>query len=252
MVDGAALAIIITSIGIAVGALIGGVGVGGVLLAPALDITGSTSVHGAIPICMLVFVFSGLVGTAIYARRKVVSWPVLGPLSAGACPAAFAGAIALAYVPTNLVKAMIAAVVIGAGIQAVRKTGHMAAKTRTMSTHMLIVLGALVGFGSSLTGTGGPLILLPILMFAGVNVLQAVGLAQAIQIPIGIFATASNLMMSRIDLELGAWLTVTVVIGVYVGANFIHTQAPDKLRYWIGPALILAGAVYGGATLSMS
>ena len=56
-----------------------------------------------------------------------------------------------------------------------------------------ILTGLTCGIGSALTGTGGPLLLMPILVFTEIPTLHALGLAQVMQIPIATMATASNL-----------------------------------------------------------
>ena len=233
-------------IGLVVGVLIGSTGIGGVLLAPALDMFSSKGVHDAVPICMLAFVFSGIAGTALYATSGVIEMRALLPLSIGAAPAAFAGAAAVPFVPATLLTYAIAAAVIAAGVQALsipRNTGSHPSRFRDGT---LVALGALVGFGSSLTGTGGPLILIPILLVAGAEVRQAVGLAQAIQIPIAVFATANNLMSARIDLGIAIPVTVAVVTGVYLGSGLARRSSVRGFRTFVGVTLVAAGLFYAG------
>jgi uncharacterized membrane protein YfcA len=57
---------------------------------------------------------------------------------------------------------------------------------------VLAAIGAGVGYVSALTGTGGPVSLMPVLLALKVDVLSAVGLGQAIQVPIGALATAQH------------------------------------------------------------
>ena len=51
-----------------------------------------------------------------------------------------------------------------------------------------------VRFGSSLSGTGGPLLLIPSLLLLNFPVMVAVGLSMAIQIPIAPFATLGHVL----------------------------------------------------------
>jgi uncharacterized membrane protein YfcA len=57
-----------------VGALIGSVGIGGVLLAPALAFLGGLDVHEAMGTSMWAFVFTGIAGTASFSRRGSLDW----------------------------------------------------------------------------------------------------------------------------------------------------------------------------------
>mgnify|MGYP002652321004 CR=1 FL=1 len=47
-------------------------------------------------------------------------------------------------------------------------------------TAALVAVGAFVGFGSALTGTGGPVLLVPVLLTLGVAPLRAVAVSQAV------------------------------------------------------------------------
>ncbi len=58
-----------------VGALIGGVGVGGVLLVPALVYLGGVDIHVAIAAAMFSYLFTGVVGATVYARRGLFQFP---------------------------------------------------------------------------------------------------------------------------------------------------------------------------------
>ena len=80
-----------------------------------------------------------------------------------------------------------------------------------LSRNQLLVIGAITGFGSALTGTGGPVVLVPILVWCEMPILAAVGLSQAIQMPIALLATSAIIFtaisISGWDLLLAAGLT---------------------------------------------
>src|SRR5215210_6983018 len=57
-----------------VGLLIGCVGIGGVLLTPALVYVGGLGFHLAAATSMWAFLFAGTAGTLIYSRRGSVDW----------------------------------------------------------------------------------------------------------------------------------------------------------------------------------
>lgn len=61
-------------VALVVGLLIGWVGIGGVLLTPALVYVGSLSFHLAAATSMWAFLFAGAAGTLIYSRRGSVDW----------------------------------------------------------------------------------------------------------------------------------------------------------------------------------
>jgi uncharacterized membrane protein YfcA len=129
--------------------------------------------------------------------------------------------------------ALIGATVVFAGTQVLRRRGAASGPGPSLSSAFLLLAGMAVGFASAITGTGGPVLLVPWLIWLGVPVLAAVGLSQAIQVPIAVMATAGNLLAGTLDLGLGAWLSVGVMIGVAIGARIAHAV----------PALVLARTV---------
>lgn len=54
-----------------------------------------------------------------------------------------------------------------------------------------VVVGVFDGFGSALTGTSGPVILLPVLIGLRWDILDALGSAQSVQAPIALAATVA-------------------------------------------------------------
>jgi hypothetical protein len=97
------------------------------------------------------------------------------------------------------------------------------------------------GFASSITGTGGPLVLVPVLIWLKVPVLIAVGLSQIIQIPIALLATGGNLVFGQIDFRLGLGIATMLVVGVLFGARLAHRVSHDVLKRFIAIALLLVG-----------
>ena len=97
-----------------------------------------------------------------------------------------------------------------------------------------------VGFGSALTGTSGPLLLVPTLTWLRLPVLTTLGLSQVIQLPIALLATVGNWISAGIDVRLGAMLSVGLLGGVTAGALLVH-RLPRRLLS-ITVALVMAGA----------
>ena len=85
-----------------VGVLIGSIGVGGVLLVPALTYISGIEIHIAIAACMLSYAFSGSVGAMIYARHKTIRWETGLWLCLGAMPGAYLGALVVSVLPCLL------------------------------------------------------------------------------------------------------------------------------------------------------
>ncbi|MFQ5783525.1 MAG: sulfite exporter TauE/SafE family protein [Alphaproteobacteria bacterium] len=228
-------------LGIVVGVLIGCVGIGGVLLVPALVYLGGVEVHTAVATCMLVYLFSGTVGTLLYARRGSIDWPMAVWLCIGAMPAALLGALVMTALPGRALELLIAALVLFAGVNALAGRRAGAREQGSLEGPKLAALGALTGFGSALSGTGGPLILIPLLVWLRLPALAAVGLGQAIQIPVALLATAGNLVAGSVALALGALLAATLVGGTVAGARLAHAIPAKALERSVAGVLVLTG-----------
>lgn len=231
----------IAAAALAIGALIGCVGIGGVLLVPVLAFLGGVAIHEAIAAAMFSYLFSGAAATWVYARKGSIDWNSSLWLAIGAMPAALAGALAASYATALALELLIAALVIFAGIRALRPA-HGKERTSSLSKPGLVGLGLFVGFGSALTGTGGPLLLVPLLVWMNVPILTTIGLSQVIQLPIAALATAGNVHFGLLDLWLGAVLAVMLLLGSVVGARAAHVLPSGTLTRFVGVLMLAVGA----------
>jgi uncharacterized protein len=231
-------------ISLIVGLLIGAVGIGGVLLVPGLSIVAGIGVHEAIPACMLSYLATGAVGVLIYTRHGSIKWSMVGWLTISAMPTAYLGSVMLEFIPSEIILLLIACLMIFAGADAAVKALRSQVGERNGSlpgVSSLLAIGALTGFGSAITGTGGPLIVVPVMLFLGVPVLTAVGLSQAIQIPIAIFASIGNLQAGTLNLDLSLTIAASMIVGSFAGATVIHYLPREPVRNFVAVLLIVVG-----------
>lgn len=236
----------IVGLGLFSGVLIGCIGIGGVVLVPALHYLGGIPIHTAIGAAMLAYLVTGAIGTMVFGNKQSIKWNMAPWLWAGAMPGALAGALASSAAPGALLELAIGALTVVSGVHALvngavaeRPGGH--GQGGSLSNATLAVVGAVTGFGSSLTGTGGPLVLIPILMWLGTPVLTAIGLAQAIQLPIAITATAGNAAAGTLDAWLGAVLGIGLALGTWGGAHLAHALPRATLFRIVAGVLVAVG-----------
>ena len=228
-------------IGLLTGTLIGTVGVGGILLTPLLVFLLGTELHIAQATSSFSFLFTGLVGVLVYARRKSISWSHVIWISIGVIPAAFLGARVNTLLSSSALTIILALLIAFAGYNALAKQEYAGSNTPLMNIAVLVLIGVAVGFGSSLTGTGGPVLLVPLLLYLQFMPLLAVGISQAVQLPIAIFATAGYIVFGQIDFHLGFTLGVVQSVGVIVGATIAHALPSAQLRMVVAISLIGVG-----------
>ncbi|MCY4470120.1 MAG: sulfite exporter TauE/SafE family protein [Thiotrichales bacterium] len=235
------LAAVLLGTGLLVGVLIGAVGVGGVLLVPALTYIGGMEIHVAIASAMVAYFFAGGVGAIQFARHGSIRWIDAAWLTAGAMPGAFVGAAAISVVPAFALELLIAILIIASALNSLRGRGPLGGVPRTPAKSALIVIGMVTGIGSSMSGTGGPLLLMPILLWLHVPVLAAVGLSQVIQVPIAAFATTGNILYGAIDYPVAAALAVLLMVGVWFGARIAHRVSSLALKRFVSRLLLGVG-----------
>ncbi len=227
---------------IGVGGLIGVVGVGGVLLVPLLTYGFGIEVHVAIAAAMFSYVFSGPIAATVYARQGSIKWNMAFWLVLGAAPMSFLGAMAISVIPPSGLELIIGGLVGFAGVNALSRSSHATDRADDLSAPALAVIGGLTGFGSALTGTGGPLVLVPMMVWLKVPVLTAVGLSQAVQFPIAALASVGNFLYGTIELALAAVMAAGLMLGAATGARLAHRFSPAVLRSIVAWVLVLVGA----------
>lgn len=224
--------------------MIGCVGIGGVILVPLLSYVGGIDIRTAIAAAMFAFLISGITGTLVYARNRSIRWDMASWLWAGAMPAAFVGALAASALPKTSLELCLGLLAAVTGLHALKERADPNPDAeRTLLPPSLIAIGAVTGMLSALTGTGGPLVLIPILMWFRVSVLMAIGLSQAIQLPIGMLATGGNLYTGSLDLTMGIMLGVGISFGTIGGGKIAHKLPRMFLRRIVSVLLIVVGTL---------
>jgi uncharacterized membrane protein YfcA len=230
--------------GLLAGLLIGCVGVGGVILVPLLSYIGGVDIHNAIAGAMFAYLISGLVGTVVYARHGSIRWDLTLFLWLGAMPAAFAGALAASVLSTKLLELGIGLLTAISGIHALaRRNGDDLRADVSISGSTLAAIGGATGLLSSLSGTGGPLVLIPILLWFHLPTLTAIGLSQAIQLPIAVLATGGNMLAGTLSIAMGFAIGVGMLLGAWGGSHLAHRLPQETLRSTVSILLVVVGSL---------
>src|SRR5919112_2684474 len=225
------------------GILVGCVGIGGVLLPPILTYVGGLDLHLAMATSIWSFLFTGVVGTMTYSRRNSVDWRMALWLGAGIVPSAVLGALSNAALPTEVLTVLLATLVAAAGVNAFMRAPSTERAAHSFGNLLLFLIGAVVGFGSPLTGTGGPVLLVPILVLMRAPTLAAIGVSQVIQLPVAIFSTLGYVLFGQVDFFLGTTLGLVAAAGVVIGTRVAHAVPILTLRRIVAVSLIGAGVL---------
>ena len=106
----------------------------------------------------------------------------------------------------------------------------------------LLAIGGAVGFGSGLTGVGGPVLSVPLMVIIGFSPLTAIATSQVIQITAALSGSAGNLAHGFIDTGTALWVTVAELVGVTVGARLAHSISQASLKKVVSVVCIVVGA----------
>lgn len=220
------------------GFAIGATSIGGVLVVPVLSSLAQIDPGRAVAAASLGFLFTGAAAwwsaPRIHNRTMALDLCALG--------GAALGALTLAWLPASGVRTAVGLIALGSGLYALfGKERHRATKLPTVS---LALLGALVGCLSAWSGTGGPVVLLPLLALLGVPAAVGLEAAQRIQLPVALAATAVNAIAGRLDILLGLGIGVLVLAGWAVGRGLAVRLPVARLRQALAVALIATGLAY--------
>jgi uncharacterized protein len=233
------------AIAFGVGALIGAVGIGGVLLIPALTAFAALPIRTAMATALFTFTFTGIVGTVMFQRRGSIDWSITRPVLWSAVVFAFVGAWANSIARPTILGLVLAGVIIFAGVYTLL-TWHGLRQT-AFRDHpraqriLLFAVGGIAGFGSGLTGVGGPALLVPLMVLFGFPALVSIGASQVLQIVAAISGTLGNLRFGSIDFEVAAVVTLVEIVGAVTGVRLAHAVDATLLRKFVAVLCLVVG-----------
>lgn len=229
------------------GLMIGLTGIGGVLVVPALTGFAAIPLDRAIAASMIGFLVAGVPAAVLHIRRSPPHMPDVWLAGALAAAGSLAGASTLDWLPSQLVKAFIALLAAGSGIHALLRLERPAGKK--IAGPILAVVALAIGYGSAITGTGGPVMMIPALLVLGMPVRQAIALGVAVQVPITFTATAVNVAQGRLELPLAATVAVVLLCGTLAGTWLSGRLSRRAVTVSVAVVLIATGIWYGLAAV---
>jgi uncharacterized membrane protein YfcA len=194
---------------------------------------------------LFTFTFTGIVGTVMFQRRGSIDWHVTRPVLFSAVVFAFVGAWVNSIARPTMLALVLAGVIIFAGIytlftwHGMRRTAfHDRARAQWL---LLVAVGGIAGFGSGLTGVGGPALSVPLMVLFGFPALASIGASQVLQIVAAISGTLGNLRFGSIDFEIAAIATLLEIAGVMVGVRLAHAVDAALLRKGVAVLCLVVG-----------
>ena len=208
-------------------------------------ILGGLPIHQAAATALFSFLFTGLLGTWLFHRRGSIDWRMTVPVCAGAVVFSYFGAMANSMVEARLLALIIALLIVFAGVYILlpaRRGGANQHDYRDAKHPALLLgVGAVSGFGSGLSGAGGPLFSVPLMLVLGFAPLATIGASQVLQIVAAVFGTIGNLQFGSVDFAAAAWVTVFELAGVFAGSRAAHAVSVTALRRMAAGLCVIVG-----------
>jgi len=225
------------------GWLIGATGIGGVLVVPVLNQLQGIPLPQAIGAASLAFALPGL--AAAWRLHKGGTQLPAGTLAltGASLPGAALGALLVHHVAAQWLLGGLAALALASGIWGLRRA-PATHESATLPLGLTIAIGAAVGLGSALTGTGGPVLLVPLMMLLHQPLRTTVPVAQAIQLPVALCAAVGHAWAGALDWRLALVLGVVLLVGALAGQWAAPRTPALALHRLVCALLILTGAWY--------
>ena len=239
-------ALVLALVAAFVGLLIGTVGVGGVLMVSYLALFAGLTIHQAAATSLFTFLFTGILGTWLYQRRRSIDWRISLPVCAAALVCGFLGAALAAIIDPRPLAIIIALVIVGGGIYIlvpIRTTGQNRDGRGPRERLLLASVGAASGFGSGFSGAGGPLFCVPLMVILGYVPLTAVATSQVLQIVAATSGSIENLRHGFIDFRIASVVTIFELAGLILGVRLAHIASALVLRRLAGALCVVTGGL---------
>jgi uncharacterized membrane protein YfcA len=167
----------------------------------------------------------------------------------GAIIFSYIGAESNIRIEETLLRGVIGVLVVIAGVFALRappKGIPDSGKLFTLNIRNFVLLffvGVIAGFGSGLSGAGGPLFSVPLMLAFKFNPLLTIGASQVLQIISAGSGSAANFLNDVIRFDWALFILLFELIGIYIGVQLAHRVSLDKLRK-IAAFLCIAVGLY--------
>ncbi|MBF0527826.1 MAG: sulfite exporter TauE/SafE family protein [Deltaproteobacteria bacterium] len=241
------MTILLALVALIVGLLIGATGIGGILLIPAITALTGIGAHAAMATTLVTQFFSAIVGLFLHRRLGNVDWRMAMPICLGAVLFGYLGALVNSLAKASSLNLILSLIIIFSGVYTLRPSRRAGKfsfdKSSIAHNSLLLGIGASVGFVSGLTGVGGPVLSIPLMIIIGFSPLTSIGVSQALQITAAGSGTIGNLLHGAIDFYLAAWISVILIFGLIVGIWIAHRCNTSQLRLTIALTCLLVGGL---------
>lgn len=206
---------------------------------------GALPTHQAMGTALFSFFFTGILAAWAFQRYGSIDWKITIPVCVGSFISAFAGAFAGALAPAKALNLLLAAIIILSSLYSMLPSGKtsLAAKLDARGNRrLLFAVGLLAGFLCGMTGAGGGVVSLPVMLILGYPPLASIGTGQVLQSIVAASGSASNYANGFIDFSLVWPVTVCELAGIVIGVRVAHAAPMGLLKKAVALVCLAIGA----------
>lgn len=227
-----------------VGLLIGATGVGGVLLIPVLMFFGGLGTHQAMATALFSFFFAGLAATWLLRRYGSIRWDTTLPVLAGSFISSYAGAYVGGLASAKFLNIILAVIIVCSSLYSIipsRSTGLADRLSPRGNTALLFGIGLFTGFLCGMTGAGGGIVSVPVMLIFSYPPLACIATSQVLQSVVSLSGSASNMANGFIDYSVVWWVTLCELAGIGLGVRMAHNLPIPLLKNIVRGSCIAIG-----------
>ncbi|MCC8189560.1 MAG: sulfite exporter TauE/SafE family protein [Planctomycetes bacterium] len=229
-------------------------GTGGIIMPPLLVEFFGISPHLAMATVQASYVVPCILAVYLFARKGQLDLRIALAMAVPGCISSFiaADSIKPRLDPTLLTMIYSLCIVISGAVMLRRNP-------RTRATQLvppwrlpvLAVLGAVIGVMAGITGSGTNSVLVPIMVFLGLDLLTVLAACQVFAILASASGTVGNLLHLELDFAAIAWMTAVQMVGIWYGVRLAQRLDTTRLKRYVGIVCFFAGvfiflrALYG-------
>ncbi len=225
--------IIIGAVNFLAGVMIGICGIAGFLLPMLYSSVLAFAVSDSLALSFFAFLISGLIGSVNFYKKGNLDLNFSINIGLGSIFGAFRGVQLNSFIPTTSAKLILNLVVLVSGLVILfRKNEEKEAQSQLLSSKLFIfLLGVLTAIICALSGAGGPVLVMPLLVGLGIRVHKAIGIALfdsvfiAVPAFIGYYSTRETELIFLLIL-----VAITHGAGVLLGSFNAHKINAKPLK----------------------
>lgn len=234
MISTAYLILVTVISNLVIGTLIGISGIAGFLLPLIYVGVLNIPLRNALALSFISFLVGGIFGTYSYWKLGNINMKFAKLISIGSIIGAIVGVRLNMLIPADIAKLVLYIVVLLSGISILLRKNNDSGNTKEHKSSKVlekplyvIIIGFITAAICSLTGAGGPILVVPLLTILGMNIKVAVGVAIFNQIFIALPSSLGYLLNS--NFEGMAILIISSLIAHIIGVTF-GAKISDKIN----------------------